>query len=242
MAKSSTHFHFKQFSIGHDKCTMKVGTDAVLLGAWANLHNAVSILDIGTGSGVIAIMVAQRSSPTTRIDAVELEQLDANQAHENVLHSPWPEKIKIHHTSIQQFVTERKYDLILSNPPYFINSQEPPDKKRLQTRHTVALNFLDLLKVVKKMLSPDGTFHVILPRVEGLQFIDLALQYELFCTRQWSFRTRKEKPIERWLLEFSFHNTTHEEGEILLYESDTQWSATYKNLTKDFYLDPKAIP
>src|SRR5688572_5295397 len=103
MTKSGKHFQFKQFTIHHDRCTMKVGTDGVLLGAWAHLHDAKSILDIGTGSGVIALMLAQRSPETTMIDAVELEEQDAHQATDNVRGSPWSKRVNVFHTPIQQF-------------------------------------------------------------------------------------------------------------------------------------------
>jgi tRNA1Val (adenine37-N6)-methyltransferase len=238
MAKSGTHFHFKQFSVAHDRCTMKVGTDGVLLGAWAAIGNAKTILDIGTGSGVIALMLAQRTPPDALIHAVELEQNDAQQAHENVAHSPWSDKVKIFPSAIQQFAGEARYDLIVSNPPYFINSQEPPDKRRLQTRHTVMLSFAELLGAVTRLLKPDGTFQVILPYTEGLQFIELASQHGLHCTRQWSFRTRANKPIERWLLAFSrIPATDRDTGEVLLYSHNTVWDDSYTNLTRDFYLN-----
>ena len=236
MTKSGKYFQFKQFNVHHDRCTMKVGTDGVLLGAWTTVGQAKSILDIGTGSGVIALMLAQRSGKDTSIDAVEVEAQDAAQALENVSGSPWPEKIKIHHTPIQQFASGGTYDLIVSNPPYFINSQQPPDAKRLQARHTVVLNYADLLQAVKKHLDPTGTFNIVLPFTEGLQFIDLAKAFSLHCSRQWSFRTRKEKPIERWLLEFSREEKIVNMGEILLYDQGTNWSPEYRHLTKEFYL------
>lgn len=238
MAKSGTHFHFKQFSVAHDRCTMKVGTDGVLLGAWAVVENAKTILDIGTGSGVIALMLAQRTPPDALIHAVELEQNDAQQAHENVVHSPWPDKVKIFPAAIQQFAGEARYDLIVSNPPYFINSQEPPDKRRLQTRHTVMLSFTELLGAATRLLKPAGSFQVILPYTEGLQFIELASQHGLYCTRQWSFRTRQAKPVERWLLAFArIPVAPIDTGEILLYSYDTVWDDSYTNLTRDFYLN-----
>lgn len=238
MAKSGTHFHFKQFSIQHDRCSMKVGTDGVLLGAWTEVKNAAHVLDIGTGTGVIALMVAQRTELTTQIEGIELDADAALQAQENVIQSPWHNKVLIHATSLQQFTTSTKYDLILSNPPYFINSQEPPDHKRLQTRHTVTLTFDELLKSVSTLITDSGTFNVILPYTEGLKFIQLAAIYGLHLTRQWSFRTRASKPIERWLLAFAKTYTTNpEKGEILLYESETNWSVGYRQLTRDFYLN-----
>jgi len=231
-----TPFRFKQFTIHHDRSTMKVGTDGVLLGAWANINAAQSILDIGTGSGLIALMLAQRATSSIKIDAVELEAHASHEAAENVMHSPWAEKITVHHTPIQQFESTIKYDMIISNPPYFENSQKPPEEKRAITRHTDTLPFQDLLKETVRLLNRDGKFNVILPYQEGLNFIELASKYQLTCNRQWSFRTRKEKPIERLLLEFSYQTKPVETGEIVLYEEGENWSSSYKDLTKDFYL------
>lgn len=233
--KRKTYFHFKQFSVRHDRCTMKVGTDAVLLGSWATVDKAKRILDIGTGSGVIALIVAQRKSDA-QIDAVEIETQNVEQARENVLNSPWAENISVHNISIQEFLPTNSYDVIVSNPPYFNNSQLPPDKHRHKSRHTVSLDYESLLAAVKRMLNPDGRFSVILPFTEGLQFIALAGEYELFCSRQYSFRTRAEKPVERWLLEFSFQELAKESGEVLLYEKGLVWSDSYIRLTRDFYI------
>lgn len=229
-------FQFKQFKVEHDRCTMKVGTDAVLLGAWANVTEAKSILDIGTGTGVIALMLAQRSDDNVHIDAVEIELQDAEQAKENILNSPWPHLISIHQVPIQQFSSKVKYDLIVSNPPYFNHSFQPPDKKRLHTRHTVSLDFSELLSCVIRLLHPDGKFNIILPHMEGLEFISLARQKNLFCSRQWSFRPREEKRIERWLLEFQFQSVKIEEGEIIHYSTTGEWTEDYKSLTRDFYI------
>jgi tRNA1Val (adenine37-N6)-methyltransferase len=200
------------------------------------MRNAERILDIGAGSGVIALMLAQRSNERAHIDAVEIEQQDAQQALENVEHSPWPHKISIHKTPIQEFFPPQGYDLIISNPPYFVNSFEPPDQRRHQTRHTVSLSFSDLLFSVKRLLKPEGAFNVILPYTEGLHFTDLAAQCGLHCSRKWSFRTRAGKRVERWLMEFTYAATSPENGEVLLYQAGSEWSDGYKQLTRDFYL------
>lgn len=236
MPKSGTHFHFKQFTIGHDRSTMKVGTDGVLLGAWVDPLNAATVLDIGTGSGVIALMLAQRTSPQTIIHGVEVEAQDADQASQNVLLSPWPQKVTIFQTAIQDFDPGNLYDLIVSNPPYFNNSQEPPDLRRVQARHTILLTYHDLLTAVTRLLKPGGRFSVILPYTEGIGFIGLAASFHLHCIQQWSFRTRKEKPIERWLLTFSYVARPADHGEILLYNEGDQWSEDYIRLTREFYL------
>jgi len=230
-------FRFKQFTIHHDRCTMKVGTDAVLLGAWASVGQQTSILDIGTGSGVIALMLAQRTLPSARIDAVEVEGEDAAQARDNVSQSPWASKVVVHHLPVQQFNPGKLYNVIVSNPPYFINSQQPPDQRRIHARHTVLLDFDELIETVVRLLSPAGTFSTILPYTEGLDFINRA-QGRLHCTRRWTFRGRTEKPVERLLLEFAKQPAPTEEGGLVLYsDSDKQeWSDAYKALTQAFYL------
>lgn len=216
---------------------MKVGTDGVLLGAWTDVTSVNTILDIGTGSGVIALMLAQRTTRQTNIDAIEIEHGAFEQAYENITHAAWRDRVMAHHVALQQFESARRYDLIVSNPPYFQNSQKPPDEKRVQARHTTSLSYPELLSSSETLLTKTGRLSVILPFTEGLQFITLAKQYNLYCTRQWSFRTRQEKPIERWLLEFSFiPQQTPEHGEILLYSHGEEWSEAYKMLTKDFYL------
>lgn len=215
---------------------MKVGTDGVLLGAWLTLQNPATILDIGTGTGVIALMLAQRSDEDTRIDAIELEPQAFEQATENVKRSSWPDKVCLQPGAIQDFNPTHRYDIIVSNPPYFQNSQKPPDERRLQTRHTDTLSFEELLVAVKRLLTTHGKFNVILPNNEGMAFVDLALKHKLYCSRQWSFRTRKEKPIERWLMEFSLEPLPKSIGEIILYKTGEIWSDDYRNLTKDFYL------
>jgi len=234
--KRKTHFHFKQFSLQHDRCTMKVGTDAVLLGAWASVEHAKKILDIGTGSGVIALMIAQRTPPDTIIDAIEILEQDARQALENILYSPWPSKVNLENISLQEYFPPKQYDVIVSNPPFFNSSMEPPDRKRLQVRHTVSLTYETLIRSVKRLLREDGKFNIILPVTEGEQFISLARQHHLFCSRRCGFRARSEKPLERWLLEFSNCEQTPEVSELLHYVNGSAWSEDYIALTRDFYV------
>ena len=229
-------FRFKQFSIEDNRCAHKVGTDGTLLGAWVNLDTAKNILDIGTGSGLIALMLAQRSTSSAHIDALEMVASDCSQASENVKHSPWPRKISIHHVRVQDFESAKKFDCIVSNPPFFNNSFKPPVQSRITPRHTDTLPFDELIEHSKRLLTKDGRLHVILPHTEGSQFIETAKSKSLHLTRQWSFRTRQDKPIERWLLSFTQETSSVETGEILLYEKDDDWSDSYRILTQDFYL------
>lgn len=234
--KKDKQFHFKQFSVRHDRSGMKVGTDGVLLGAWVHVQNAKSILDIGTGTGVIALMLAQRTEPNITIDAIEIDGDAIEDASENFSSSPWKNRLTLHHKRIQEFNTSEKFDLIVSNPPYFIDSFKPPDDQRVIARHTESLSFPELLKVTEKLLSDKGKLNVVLPYTEGLQFIDMVEKNGFYCSRKWSFRTRKEKAIERFLLEFSRIKTDLDENEILLYNSNENWSEKYQKLTRDFYL------
>lgn len=230
------YFHFKKFSVRHDRSGMKVGTDGTLLGAWTDVRKATQILDIGTGTGLIALMLAQRAAESVTIDAVEIDEAAYSDAQENFAASPWHDRIHLHHTAIQNFNPSTLFDLIVTNPPYFQKSYKPPTAQREAARHTEQLTFDEILSIAEKLLTPSGKLNLILPYTEGLQFINLAEHKGLHCTRQWIFRTRANKPVERFLLEFSWIKNERDEGEILLYSSGENWSAGYKELTRAFYL------
>jgi tRNA1Val (adenine37-N6)-methyltransferase len=235
--RASKPFHFKHFSLAQTLSTHKVGTDGVLLGAWVKIGNTEKrILDIGTGSAVISLMLAQRTGLVAQIDGVEIDSRDVEQARKNVLHSPWPEKVKIHHAAIQEYFTDEAYDLIVSNPPYFINSWLPPEKRRMQARHTHSLSFEALLLSSFRLLAKHGRIAIILPLNEGMEFIALAASLQLHLNRKTNFRARLHKPVERMLMEFSFENTPVEETELVLYDAGDTWSEDYRLLTRDFYL------
>jgi tRNA1Val (adenine37-N6)-methyltransferase len=237
MRKKNPYFHFKRFSINHANSSMKVGTDGVLLGCWVNPTGAMNILDIGTGSGLIAIMLGQRSDPEAVIDAVEIAEADVNQAVENVRNSPWRERITVHHTSIQDFRPNKKYQLIVSNPPFFVNSFAPPDLRRMSSRHTTALSFSDLILAVLELLDKEGRFAVIMPPVEGAILREYALTKGLYCNRLWEFRSRKSKPVERWLMEFMFSDQETQRGEVIMFKDPgDEWTDEFKEISKEFYL------
>lgn len=230
-------FQFKRFSVAHDRSTHKIGTDGVLLGAWADISNVQYILDVGTGTGVIALMMAQRTAGTVLIDAVEIEKEDSEQALQNVLQSPWASRINVHHTAIQNFFSSRQYDLVISNPPYFINSWKPPEKKRSQARHTHELSFDELLSAASRLLAPTGRLAVILPYQEALQFTEGAKDHGLHVIRRMEFRSRAFKPVERLLLEFGRQAEDVKEESLILHGQGEEWSEDYRTLTRDFYLN-----
>jgi tRNA1Val (adenine37-N6)-methyltransferase len=215
---------------------MKVGTDAVLLGSWVNVGNPERILDIGTGSGVIALMLAQRTTEDVRIDAIEIEKSDSVQAIENVLTSPWAEKISVHQTSLQEFHPDHSYDLIINNPPYFVNSLLPPSEQRTKARHANGLTFTELITHSLRMLRSDGRLAVILPVAEGNVFKSIARETRFHLIRETAFYSRKEKPQERWLFEFCQVEGELISDQIILYERDEIKTEQYIELTKDFYL------
>ncbi len=229
-------FQFKQFSVDHHGCAMKVGTDGVLLGCWSRIDGASTILDIGTGCGLIALMVAQRTPPGARITGVEILETDAEVARTNVANSPWPEKITIHNVAVQDFNPDEKFDLIVSNPPFFVNSFRPPDLNRMSARHTHALSFPDLLHSVDRLLTAEGKLSIILPAVEGTIFREAALEFGLHCSRLWRFRPRIGKPVERLLMEFCRRKADPETGEIVMYADGNEWTDGFKEFSREFYL------
>jgi len=229
-------FDFKKFSVYHDRATIKVGTDAVLLGAWADVTNVTRILDVGTGSGVIALMLAQRTPEKTHIDAIDISLADCEQATENVVRSPWPQKISVHHSSLQLYESSL-YDHVVSNPPYFINSFKPPVINRANARHTETLQHHELLHHTKRLLNSTGKLSVVLPPSEANLLQSLSKAEGWFCKRICRFQSRINKPVERVLLEFQLTEISGTEEELVLYNEDSEWSAAYRDLTKGFYLN-----
>lgn len=218
---------------------MKVGTDAVLLGAWVNLKGVKRILDVGTGCGIIALMLAQRTDEwvnDVHIEGIEIDEQSAQQAEENLLETRWCNRVLFHNYSLQNFRSGYKYDLIVSNPPYFNNSQLPPKAYRAKARHTDSLSYKELLHHSIRLLKTKGRLAVILPFEEGKLFVSLAKEIGLYVNRQLAFYSRKEKPQERWLFEFSFQTKEVIEEALVLHDKGESWSDEYKELTREFYL------
>ena len=235
-------FTFKEFKIHQDRCAMKVGTDGVLLGAWANITSAQTILDIGTGTGVIAVMLAQRSRNREgiKIHAVEIDEAAAEQARDNFKEAPFSERLAVFPLSIQDFARKSttKYDLIVSNPPFFTGGTLNSNGDKTNVRHTVKLPHSDLLNATRNLLTKTGRFCVILPLLEGLRFIEIATTYGLHNTQRMDVRFKKEKPIERLLLAFEQQYSPLQYEELILQHStmgDRDFTEGYRELTKDFY-------
>ena len=233
-------FHFKQFTIHQDRCAMKVGTDGVLLGAWATVnHNPSSILDIGAGTGLIALMLAQRSSAEI-IDAIEIDADAYEQCVDNFENSPWNDRLFCYHANLQEFAGEigEKYDLIVSNPPYFKPpaSPEKGEDKRAKARFYNALPFNELLESVSLLLSDEGKFCVIIPFAEEATFIQMAKGFGLYANKILRVKGTPEAEVKRSLIEFSFALTPCENSELNIETSRHVYTDAYSNLTKDFYL------
>ncbi|MCD8431419.1 methyltransferase [Tenacibaculum finnmarkense genomovar ulcerans] len=247
-------FKFKEFSVYQDKTAMKIGTDGVLLGAWSLLPEYPdTILDIGSGTGVIGLMLAQRSDAMT-VDAVEIDADAYEQTVANFEQSPWGDRLFCYNTSFADFAQEiaeeqEFYDVIVSNPPFYTDTFETQNEARNKARFTSSLSFEELLKGVAQILSKRGVFSVIIPFKEEADFIDLAKKYRLFLKKVCRVKGTENSEIKRSLLAFSFSSDEIKEDnnqenkaiiiekeELIIEKQRHQYTDAYINLTKDFYL------
>lgn len=221
---------------------MKVGTDGVLLGAWCAVKNYPnSVLDIGAGTGIIALMIAQRSDAIT-IDAVEFDENAYEQTVVNFENSDWGDRLYCYHASFQEFANEivkeeeETYDLVVSNPPFYTDSFETKNDARNKARFTSALSFEDLLQGVAKILSKNGSFATIIPFKEEEHFIALAQENNLFLNSVCRVQGNKTSDVKRSLLAFSFHQNEIKEEHLIIEIERHKYTQDYINLVKDFYL------
>ncbi|MBR5918684.1 MAG: methyltransferase [Prevotella sp.] len=240
-----SHFDFKKFRIEQDRCAMKVGTDGVLLGAWA--EGGRRILDIGTGTGLIALMMAQRFADAT-VTAIDIDEESCRQARENALASPFADRVEVVHSSLQSYSVDflekslkndsiLPFDSIVSNPPFFEQSLKNPDSRKSMARHADSLPFAELFESASRLLSDDGVFSVIIPSEKLESFTSNAYLSGFYISRQCFVKTTSKKPAKRCLLSFQKHlPEVVEKSEIFLQNSDGTRSESYRNLTKDFYL------
>lgn len=245
-------FQFKQFTIHQDRTAMKVGTDGVLLGAWAPILSSTQrLLDIGTGTGLIALMLAQRmlkenNNSTFKIDAIDIDQSSIEQATENINNSPFARFVTTHFTSLQDYSPSEKYDAIVCNPPYFVASLKCPDANRTQARHTDSLSFNDLLQHSARLLNSEGTLSVILPVNEGNQLIQLAPQYGFSLTKLVHIHPTPTSDPKRLLIRLQITDNKSQiaipqslnasKSSLTIELARHQYTDEYIALTRDFYL------
>jgi tRNA1Val (adenine37-N6)-methyltransferase len=232
-------FQFKQFSIEQDRCAMKIGTDGVLLGAWAPIeNNPFSILDIGAGTGIIALMLAQRSN-AEQIDALEIDEEAYEQSVDNFENSPWSDRLFCFHAGLDEFVEEPEdeYDLIVSNPPFYTDDYKSDNEQRDLARFADAMPFEDLIEAADLLLSENGIFAAIIPFKEEENFLALTKDYELFPVKITRVKGTPTTEIKRSLLAFSRKETIDFPTDELIIETARHiYTPEYIALTKDFYL------
>ncbi|MEA3444824.1 MAG: methyltransferase [Bacteroidota bacterium] len=231
-------FRFKEFTVWQNKTAMKVGTDGVLLGAWANCAGAKSVLDVGTGTGLISLMLVQRF-PDISVLAIDIDEDTIEQAQDNFDASPWKNRLSPKNISFQELAVshKHKFDHIVSNPPYFENSLHAPDKKRNIARHNVNLSIDELINSASILLNKNGKLSVILPDNSIHGFLEKSKKKHLYCTRKLLLKPKKNKSVLRVLLELSF-NKVLVETDTLVIENEKRhdYTEAYKDLTKGFYI------
>ena len=231
-------FSFKKFNVNQDQCAMKIGTDAVLLGAWTPIHNnPFSILDIGAGTGILSLMLAQRSN-ATQIDAIEIDEKSYEQCVENFENSPWNDRLFCFHASLDTFMAEPQddYDCIISNPPFYTEDFKTDNESRDLARFQDALPFEDLIEASSLLLSENGILSVIIPYKEEEKFIALAHQFELFPFKITRVKGNPNSELKRSLIALSRNETTCAFDELTIETTRHHYTPEYRNLTKDFYL------
>jgi tRNA1Val (adenine37-N6)-methyltransferase len=233
---ANNYFSFKQFTVNQDKSAFKVGTDGVLLGAFADISGVKRILEIGTGTGLIAIMLAQRCE--AEITAIEPDYESCIQACDNVKLCKWNSRIKVEHTDLQSYYPdEGKFDLIVTNPPYFTDSLKNPDPRKSTARHNDSLTSEDLLVGVSRLLDDDGRLQLIMPYVEGTVLIAEAQKYEFYCNNILKIKPLPKAEIRRLIISFSRERLKVTEKFLTIERGKRhEFTEDYINLTKDFYL------
>ncbi|MCE7537121.1 tRNA1(Val) (adenine(37)-N6)-methyltransferase [Aliivibrio fischeri] len=231
----SKNFTFKQFHIDIGSCGMPVSTDGVLLGAWADIRACSQILDIGTGTGLLSLMSAQRNSDA-HVDAIELMPIAAEVARLNFSQSPWKERLVLIHQDFLTYQAPHKYDAIICNPPYFNNGEQSQKGERSTARHTDSLPFDKLLQHCKTLISPTGRASFILPVFEGELFIKVAKNDDFHLTKITKVKTTEKKSPTRLLIELSLFPHIYQENTLTIHDGNG-YSDDFIKLTRTFYLN-----
>lgn len=229
-------FKFKQFDVDQTGCAMKVNTDGVLLAALVNQDDYMRILDIGTGTGVIALMLAQRFIKA-KVHAVEIDATASATAGRNFRNAVFSDRLTISNLAIEQFNTEKRYDLIISNPPYFVNDLRNAEEKKGIARHAGPNFFQKLIEKVDELLTPTGCFWFILPVKQAELLVKEAEQFNLFVSKQIFLHSDQTKPAFRWIIGLSRFKVEAEVEYFYIYEAEKVYTRAYKELLKDFFLD-----
>lgn len=232
---ANDYFHFKQFTINQGRCAFKVGTDGVILGAYADVGKAHSILDIGSGTGLLAIMLAQRSKAA--IYAIEPDNESFLQMSENVASCKWNDRINVLNIRLQDYQPGIRFDLIVSNPPYFTGSLRNPDTRKSGTRHDDSLPHRDLLDCVSRMLAENGKFQVIMPVAEGTQLIAEGAEHGLYCNEILKIKPVPYSEVGRQVITFTRNDVKPFKKYLIIGDGrKNEFTEDYKDLTKEFYL------
>lgn len=237
---ANTFFQFKQFIIHQDRCAMKVCTDACMFGAYVaeQINNgqyvAGQILDIGTGTGLLSLMLAQKTKAT--IDAVEIDEATFRQAKENFEKSPWPGQLNSIHSDVLAFYPEKKYDCIITNPPFFEGDLRSVNKKKNTAKHDSSLTLEQMLSVINRNLSPDGFFAVLLPFHRSSYFIEIVINAGYFLNEHLSIQHTKKHPFSRSILFFSHQKIIVAINELVIKNQGGEYTPEFLNLLKHYYL------
>ncbi len=235
---SNNYFRLRQFTIIQERSAMKVGTDSILLGAWAEPGTAKNILDIGSGTGILSLMMAQRTN--AQITGIEIERKACEEAQYNISQSKWASQVSVINQPFQEFVSKcsQVFDFIITNPPFFKNALPASTKQRAKARYQASLPFDDIARRSKKLMSPHGKLALILPVAEGEQFIELALKQGLHLIRLTKVKPNPIKPPHRYLMEFSITKYPLKETQLTIeYKDHHKYTSEFKELTKGFYLN-----
>jgi tRNA1Val (adenine37-N6)-methyltransferase len=233
---SNDYFQFKQMRIEQDQCAMKVSTDACIQGAWTPIEEAVyNVLDIGTGTGLLALMLAQRKN-TLSIDALEIDHSAAQQALKNVTHAPFKSQINIHETNAQSWVSGHTYDLIICNPPFFSNNLKGVNEQRNLARHNDNLTFDNLAKIISDSLKSNGYASILIPTTERANWESVAQKYELYTVKQLMVKPFEHSTPNRIILILSKKKLVLEEEQLIIYQSPKVYTERFTDLLRPFYL------
>jgi len=232
----SRPFHFKQFSLYHHRSTMKVGTDAVLLGVWTDVKSVERALDVGTGSGILTLLLAARSN--IEVDAVEMDRASFEEAGENFVSSPFADRLTVYHADFNDFVknSNKKYQLIISNPPFFLNDRKSEKSHKRLARHADTLTYEQLIDGICQLLNPDGHLSVVLPYREGQQFIHLAAEKGLFVQRQMLIFPKPCQSPNRMNLQLGFNPKPVQQEKFIIRNEDGSFTRQYVSMLEDYYV------